>query len=173
MANESLSPESIFTSYAHQMFNVARTIVHNDMDADDVVQASMVKVIRNLASFRGESSLWTWVFCITRRTAIEHFRKRQVIQRREGEAICRENEPRDVQADSLIVAEDQEKVCGLLELLPKEKREAIQLLDYQEMTYVQVSRQLGLPVGTIKSRRSGAMRKLRSHLHLCTDGTCP
>lgn len=60
-----------------RLFRVARAIVHNDAEAEDVVQASYVSAFTHLASFRGEAGLATWFTRITINEATSRLRQRR------------------------------------------------------------------------------------------------
>src|SRR5690242_11038012 len=66
------TPELVFRKYAPRIYNLARRMLGSDSDAEDVTQDVLVQVIRNLANFRGESALSTWLHRITVNAALAH-----------------------------------------------------------------------------------------------------
>jgi RNA polymerase sigma-70 factor (ECF subfamily) len=66
---------AIFTRLAQPVRNLARYLVRNDADADDIAQSAMVEILRSLALFRGKGPLKSWALRITGRTAWHHIRK--------------------------------------------------------------------------------------------------
>ena len=52
---------AIFQRHNQRLFRTARAVVRNDAEAEDVVQASYIKAFTNLAAFRGEAELSTWL----------------------------------------------------------------------------------------------------------------
>ncbi len=78
----SLSAERIYHDYAPRVYNVARRMVRSDADAEDVTQDVLLKVLRKLPTFRGESALPTWLHRVTVNTALSHRRKRAVREER-------------------------------------------------------------------------------------------
>lgn len=63
-----------------QLYNVIYQLVKNREDAEDVLQETYIKMLRNLKNFRGESSLGTWLYRIATNTALEKIRKNRPIK---------------------------------------------------------------------------------------------
>jgi RNA polymerase sigma-70 factor (ECF subfamily) len=71
-----LTPETVFRDYAPRVYNLARRMLSNDADAEDVTQDVLMQVVRKLDTFRGESSFPTWLHRVTVNAALAHRRKR-------------------------------------------------------------------------------------------------
>lgn len=67
---------TIVQRHNQRLFRTARAIIHNDAEAEDVVQAAYVKAFTNLATFRGEAQLSTWLTRITLNEALDRVRAR-------------------------------------------------------------------------------------------------
>src|ERR1043166_4569969 len=80
---EKVTPEFVFREYAPRIYNIARRMLGNDADAEDVTQDVLVQVIRKLDTFRGESALSTWLHRVTVNAALAHRQKRANRQKRE------------------------------------------------------------------------------------------
>src|ERR1041385_5672660 len=74
------TPEGIFRDYAPRVYNLARRMLGNDADAEDVTQDVLVQVLRKLDTFRGESAFPTWLHRVTVNAALAHRRKRAARQ---------------------------------------------------------------------------------------------
>src|SRR5260370_14156340 len=68
--------EEVFREYAPRIYNLARRMLGNDADAEDVTQDVLLQVIRKLGTFRGESAFPTWLHRVTVNAALAHRRKR-------------------------------------------------------------------------------------------------
>src|SRR5258708_24567201 len=73
-----LSAEQVYHDYAPRVYNMARRMVRNDVDAEDVTQDVLLQVVRKLPTFRGESAFPTWLHRVTVNAALSHRRKRAV-----------------------------------------------------------------------------------------------
>src|SRR5260370_1094783 len=69
------SAEQVFHDYAPRVYHIARRMVRNDLDAEDVTQDVLLQVVRKLPTFRGASAFPTWLHRITVNAAISHRRK--------------------------------------------------------------------------------------------------
>src|SRR5690242_17872206 len=72
------TPEEVFRTYLPRVYRLARHMVGNDADAEDVVQDVFVQLMRNLSGFRGDAAFTTWLHHITVNAALALRRKRQV-----------------------------------------------------------------------------------------------
>ena len=70
------SAEEVFHEYAPRVYNLARRMLSNNDDAEDVTQDVLLQVVRKLPSFRGESAFPTWLHRVTVNAALAHRRKR-------------------------------------------------------------------------------------------------
>src|SRR5262249_9985189 len=70
--------EQVFREHAPRIYNLARRILGNDADAEDVTQDVLLQVVRKLDTFRGEAALPTWLHRVTVNAALAHRRKRAV-----------------------------------------------------------------------------------------------
>src|SRR5437773_4553350 len=70
-----LTPDQVFRDYAPRVYNLARRMLGNDADAEDVTQDVLLQVVRKLDTFRGESAFPTWLHRVTVNAALAHRRK--------------------------------------------------------------------------------------------------
>src|SRR5437868_7433362 len=71
-----LTPDQVFKDYAPRVYNLARRMLGNDADAEDVTQDVLLQVVRKLDTFRGESDPFTWLHRLTVNAALAHRAKR-------------------------------------------------------------------------------------------------
>eukprot|EP01137_Pigoraptor_chileana_P014512 Opistho-2@69229 len=77
------SPEQVFREYAPRIYHLARRMLGNDADAEDVTQDVLVQVVRKLGTFRGDAQLGTWLHRVTVNAALAYRQKRTNRQKRE------------------------------------------------------------------------------------------
>src|SRR5215813_297431 len=68
--------EQIFTEHMPKVYKLARHMLGNDADAEDVAQDVLLQVVRKLPSFRGEADIGTWLHRITVNAALDHRARR-------------------------------------------------------------------------------------------------
>src|ERR1700745_1521089 len=71
-----LTAEQVFREHAPRVYNLARRMLGNDADAEDVTQDVLLQVVRKLDTFRGDSDITTWLHRVTVNAALAHRRKR-------------------------------------------------------------------------------------------------
>src|SRR4051812_35134373 len=75
LERRSLTAERVYHDYAPRVYNMARRMVSNEKDAEDVTQEVFLQVVRKLPTFRGESAFPTWLHRVTVNAALAHRRK--------------------------------------------------------------------------------------------------
>src|SRR5205807_1236544 len=71
-----LTPTVVYEEYAPRIYGLARRMLGNDADAEDVTQEVLLQVVRKLHTFRGESAFPTWLHRVTVNAALNYRRKR-------------------------------------------------------------------------------------------------
>src|SRR5437763_10186919 len=78
-----LTPEQVFRDYGPRVYNLARRMLGNDADAEDVAQDVLLQVLRKGDTFRGEASFPTWLHRVTVNAAMDYRRRRTRRQQHE------------------------------------------------------------------------------------------
>jgi RNA polymerase sigma-70 factor, ECF subfamily len=143
-------------------YNLARFLMRNDQNAEDVVQEAALRAFRFFDSFRGENSR-AWFLSIVRNTAFTVLKR----NRMDEETVVFDEELHGGQVPALDGgieldrAQDRQTVCAAIEQLPAEFREAITLRELEGMSYKEIADVAGVPIGTIMSRLARARRQLQ------------
>src|SRR5262245_59444282 len=67
--------EALVDLYGQRIYRMARRIVQNDQDAEDVLQETFLKALENLPRFRAESSFYTWIVQIAINGSLQRVKK--------------------------------------------------------------------------------------------------
>ena len=143
-------------------YNLARFLMRNDQNAEDVVQEAALRAFRFFDSFRGENSR-AWFLSIVRNTAFTALKR----NRMDEETVVFDEELHGGQMPALDagialdLAQDRQTVRAAIEQLPAEFREAITLRELEGMSYKEIADVVGVPIGTIMSRLARARRQLQ------------
>jgi RNA polymerase sigma-70 factor (ECF subfamily) len=145
-------------------YNLARWMVGNRQDAEDVVQESFTKAFQAVDSFRGDDAR-AWLLAIVRNTAVNFIQRR----RPKPEVDWSENLPEPADRTPgpetrLIQQERREQVRSAIERLPREFRESLVLREIEGLTYKEIAWVLKIPMGTVMSRLSRARSLLMQEL---------
>jgi RNA polymerase sigma-70 factor (ECF subfamily) len=153
-----------------RLFRIARAVLGNDDEAEDVLQEAYLKAFAAIAGFRGESGLFTWLSAITLNEARARLRRR----RRTVDVTMIEDQP-NVVAFPLTAApagpEDEAARAQMRRLLeravddlPVDFRLVFLLREVEGCSVEDTAQQLGLKPATVKTRHHRARRSLREAL---------
>ncbi|MGN2252415.1 sigma-70 family RNA polymerase sigma factor [Frateuria sp. GZRe12] len=146
-------------------YNLARWLVRNDADAQDVVQESLLRALRYFGSFRGGDAR-VWLLAIVRNTCYTlHARHAPEGQREslDDEVLALPDEGPSPEARTLL-AVDIGSLQQALERLPPPLREVIVLRELEECSYKEIAAVTGQKIGTVMSRLARARERLRADL---------
>jgi RNA polymerase sigma-70 factor (ECF subfamily) len=143
-------------------YNLARFLMRNDHDAEDVVQEASLRAFRFFDNFRGENSR-AWFLQIVRNTAYTLLKKNRPADMSVefDEEIHARAAPMLDPGISLDRAFDRQTVRAAIEQLPPEFREAITLRELQGASYKEIADVAGVPIGTVMSRLARARQQLQ------------
>ena len=158
-----LTPEQVFRDHAPRVYNLARRMLGNDADADDVTQDVLMQVVRKLDTFRGEAALPTWLHRVTVNAALAHRKKRA--RRAEHEVHDPLNNFRGDGHHSSVINkwvigpdtealnhETTELIEKAIARLPETYRDVYVLADVEGLPNQDIADMLGLGLPAVKSR---------------------
>ena len=157
--------EEFLDRYGERVHRLVRRSVPCEADAEDVTQEIFLDLYRSIGSFRGDSSLATWVYRVAMNHCLRHGEKQRAAQSRHDEA--EREEAADPTADPARHAarrELQGTVHRALDELSEAHRDVVVLHELHGLTYGECAKVLDVPVGTVKSRLSNAFARLRCSL---------
>lgn len=144
-------------------YNLARWLTRDDRDAEDVVQEACLRAFRFFDSFHGGDSR-AWLLTIVRHTCYTWLRKN-----RAHELVTLDEELDGVETslnpeELLLQNADQQLLRKAVEELPIEFREVIILRELEGLSYKEIARVTGVPLGTVMSRLARARKRLQQCL---------
>lgn len=151
----------LYDNYSSSLYGVIFRIVEIEENAQDILQDAFVKIWKRIDSYNSSKGrLFTWMLNIARNTAIDELRSVQFKQGKQNRTI--EDSVNTINAtDSATSKVDQ---IGLKETVAKLKPEyklIIDLLYFKGYTQEEVSKELDMPLGTVKTRTRAALILLR------------
>jgi RNA polymerase sigma-70 factor, ECF subfamily len=158
--DESREFEQFARPHAAAALRLARTLVRNEADAQDVLQDSFLRAFRHFRGFSGESPR-AWLLSIVRNVSFTLWRKRERGEPGEVEPTLEsEPDPTPSPEARMLDACDAEQVHAALDRLPSLHREVLVLREMEECSYREIAEVLGVPIGTVMSRLSRARAQL-------------
>lgn len=134
----------------------ARALTGDRNSADELVQDTLERAWEKLHMWRRGSDMRAWMFSIMHNTFINQIRKNRIDTVEMGDESL-EMPTRATQEDSLHMRD----LTSAIGKLPVEYREVILLIGLEQMSYEEVAKVLGIPLGTVMSRLSRGREKLR------------
>jgi RNA polymerase sigma-70 factor (ECF subfamily) len=164
--------EELIARFRKPLFHYACSYLGNEADADDVTQEVLIKAVRALPSFKGESAIGTWFFRIMVNTCIDYRRKTNtrkstsLIRTDEdgAETILDLKDPRPLPEQEMETMELRATIQMALDRLSPEHRAIVVLHDLQGFKYQEIAQLTGANLGTVKSRLFYARQELRNLL---------
>ena len=161
--------EQLFERFGGAMATLARSMLRDAAEAQDVVEEALLRAHQGGHAFRGERGVRTWVLRITANLCRDRLRRRRFTAASlDGPAPPDDPGLRfdpvegwDERLDQRRMAERLDQAIGRL---PVEQREAVVMRHRLEMSYEDMSGALGVPLGTVKSRLARALQSLRAEL---------
>jgi RNA polymerase sigma factor (sigma-70 family) len=154
--------EELFLPYLDAAYNLARSIVQHDYDAQDVVQNAYLRAFKGFHRFRGRNPR-AWFLTIIRNAAYDWLNREAAEENlipyheeEHGDIILIQEPEHDPGSE-----ERKERLQIALEQLRLEFREVLVLYELEGFSYKEVAATLGIPVGTVMSRLSRARQRLR------------
>jgi RNA polymerase sigma factor (sigma-70 family) len=130
---------------------------------DDLVQEVMIKVWNKAAGYNAEkASATTWIYTVARNCRIDMLRRKSNTQHLPLENEDFWHEPDEVTPISLLQQKrSEDKVQASLAQLPKEQDQILRKVYLEGKSHAEASAELGLPLGTVKSRVRLALQKMQ------------
>jgi RNA polymerase sigma-70 factor (ECF subfamily) len=154
---------AVYRRYGGAVHTVARSLVRDPDLATEVVQTTFLKAWRAAATFEGNRDLAPWLYAIARRTAIDALRAEA--RRPRVTPLEPGREPADpVAEDAFERSWELHQVRQALDDLPPDEREVVRRSHLLGQTHREIADELGIPVGTVKSRSNRAHRRLEAAL---------
>ena len=160
-AGERAALEEVYARFGGALFRYLLTLAPDRRVAEEILQDTLVAVWRGAGTYRGRSSVRSWLFGIARRQAHNTLRRR-------GPSLAPEDDlrsypsPESGPEDALLTGTRREELMMLVGQLSPVHREVLALFFFHELSYEETAGVLGVPVGTVKSRLSNAKKAMRT-----------
>lgn len=158
LAGENSAWERLLGAYTRKIYNLCYRFTGRAEEAEDLTQEVFIKIFQTLQSFdSSQGSFSTWLHRVARNHLVDHYRrtkKDRVTDSIEDdlETITERPSAGAGPVAHVEARERKEQLQQALDRLSPDLREAVVLRDLQDLDYLEISRVLGVPEGTVKSR---------------------
>jgi RNA polymerase sigma factor (sigma-70 family) len=150
--------------YQRRVYGVIRKMVIVHEDADDLTQNTFIKAIRNLSSFNGNSSLFTWLYRIATNESLNFLEKKK---RRYFFSLDDHQETLMDYLDHSVYISGEEidrRLQKSLLKLPEKQRLVFNLRYFEDLSYEEISKITDTSVGALKASYHHAVKKIENEL---------
>ena len=167
----------LVAKYQRRLMRLLSRLVHDPVEAEDVVQDTFIKAYRALRHFRGDSAFYTWLYRIGINTAKDS-QAAQMRRAAQGEAdpdpadsYSEDEHLRDINTPESMLASKQiaQTVNAAMDALPLDLRTAIALREIEGLSYEEISAIMACPIGTVRSRIFRAREVIAGRLRPLLD----
>jgi len=145
----------LFSKYNNKLYASLLAFTKSQELAEDLTQKTFIRVWKKIETFRGDSSLFTWIYRIAINLAKNEFSSKQAKNQGITDNI---DDTYDIESSvsspesHAIEAESMQAVMDFIASLPTDLREAISLREFDGKSYEEIAQITGSPIGTVRSR---------------------
>jgi RNA polymerase sigma-70 factor (ECF subfamily) len=163
--HEKIAIEALYDMYSSSLFGVISRIVIDTATAEDVLQETFVKIWHSFSSYSTEKGrLFTWMVNIARNLAIDKIRSKDFKNQNKNQELENNVTSIDEQRNTIYKPELL-GIKDLVQTLKPEQKSILDLVYFKGYTHVEAAEELGIPLGTIKTRLRMAIQELRKHFN--------
>lgn len=155
----------LVNQYSRPLYNHIRTIVIDHDDTDDVLQNTFIKVFSNIAGFKGESKLFSWMYRIATNEAITFINQKAKKTGITNEEVL-QRAVNNLKADDYFEGEAiQLKLQQAVASLPEKQQLVFKMRYFEDLKYEEISEMLNTSVGALKASYHHAVKKIEDYVN--------
>lgn len=162
---EKIAAEALYDMYSASLYGVILRIVNDEALAEDILQETFVKIWQSFGSYSSDKGrLFTWMVNIARNLSIDKIRSKDF-----------KNQGKNQELENNVLSIDQQRntvyqpellgIKDLVSTLKPEQKSILDLVYFKGYTHVEAAEELGVPLGTIKTRLRMAIQQLRKYFN--------
>ena len=162
---EKIAIEALYDMYSSSLYGVIVRIIIDEATAEDLLQETFVKIWNSFAAYSPEKGrLFTWMVNIARNLAIDKLRSKDFKNQNKNQELENNVTSIDEQQNAVYKPE----LLGIKDLvgtLKADQKVIVELVYFKGYTHVEVADELGVPLGTVKTRLRMAIMQLRKYFN--------
>lgn len=162
---EKIAVEALYDMYSSSLYGVISRIIADAAIAEDILQETFIKIWNSFSGYNAEKGrLFTWMVNVARNLAIDKIRSKDY-----------KNQNKNQELENHVVSIDEQRntvfkpellgIKDLVQTLKPDQKVILELVYYKGYTHVEAADELGIPLGTIKTRLRMAIQQLRQHFN--------
>ena len=156
---------SVYDALVDRVYGVVRRVLRDPAMSEEVTQEVFVEAWRTAARFDADrGTVSAWVVTMARRRAVDRVRSEQS-QRDRVDALSAQPAATAARPDDEVISSlDVNRVQSAVAELPSDQRAVIEMCFLEGLSHGDIAEQLDIPLGTVKGRARGGLKKLRGRL---------
>ncbi|HCJ58809.1 sigma-70 family RNA polymerase sigma factor [Lutispora sp.] len=159
-----MSFDEIIDRYKDAIFRMVYMHIGDFHKAEDITQEIFIKIFKNLSKFRGDSSIFTWIYKITINTISTYAKRSRTMADMLSVDYMEDLPDDDWDEEKLIEGLQNSSVISLIQRLPDKYKEVLILYYYQDLKVEDICSIINEPQGTIKSKLHRGRNMLKDML---------
>jgi RNA polymerase sigma-70 factor, ECF subfamily len=160
--------EELLLAYEKRVYNIAYRFMGNEADAYDMAQEALIKLYRSISTFKYKSSLSSWVYRLTVNTCMDGLRKRKnapvSLEYSIEKGVTIEDTFNAGPEEQALSVEKSEGIQKAINVLSESYKSVVIMRDIDGLSYEEISENLSISIGTVKSRINRGREQLRQLL---------
>jgi RNA polymerase sigma-70 factor (ECF subfamily) len=161
--------EAVFQDYRKMVFKTAYLMTGSKEEAEDILQEVFVSVWRSRNTFNPEKGkLTTWIYRITVNQCLSRRRKKKpaLLSLEDKSIDLPDTKPGEQPEEVLVTRLEYDRLMKAINALSSRHRSVLVLRYFNDLSYEEIAQVIGVPLGTVKSRISQALRSLRAQMSI-------
>ena len=157
----------LYNLYEGHVYRTVYNYVKNKDTAEDLLIEVFTKVFNKLGTFQPTSSFGSWLGVVARNHALDYLRKQRQYfvslddENEEGQKVLELEDDRNTPLERLLLKERNKRLKELVACLKPKYKKLIQLRYFDELSYEEIAKEVGAPLGTVKAQLFRARELLR------------
>ena len=162
---EKIAIEALYDMYSASLYGIISRVIADTATAEDVLQETFVKIWHSFTSYSTEKGrLFTWMVNVARNLAIDKLRSKDFKNQNKNQELENNVTFIDEQRNTVYKPELL-GVKDLVSTLKPDQRVILELIYFKGYTHVEAADELGIPLGTVKTRLRMGIMELRKHFN--------
>ena len=157
--------KELISLYKKRLYWHIRKIIISHEDTDDVLQDTFIKIYKNIASFKGNSKLYSWMYRIATNEALSFLKRNSKHQQHRLNEVANDFAINNLTSDIYFEGNDiQLKLQQAIATLPQKQRLVFNMRYFDNIKYKDISDILETSEGALKASYHIAVKKIKQHL---------
>ena len=157
--------KELISLYKKRLYWHIRKIIISHEDTDDVLQDTFIKIYKNIASFKGNSKLYSWMYRIATNQALSFLKRNSKHQQHRLNEVANDFAINNLTSDIYFEGNDiQLKLQQAIATLPQKQRLVFNMRYFDNIKYKDISDILETSEGALKASYHIAVKKIEQHL---------